>query len=115
MNELCWLTPCQVGREDLSHRLKESSIRTARRYRIEAEYNQQTADLLEVLVRKNSTNSDRHRFRSQQFFIGMLCAQAGVTVSSLSLAARKRNVLWALAGLAGLVALGFSLFVYLFV
>lgn len=100
----------------LYHRLVEIQHSfTSRRYSVEAIYNKQAADLLEVQVRKHSTNADRHRLRSQQFFYGMLCAQAGVTVSSLSLAARKRNVLWALAGLAGFVALGFSLFVYLFV
>lgn len=102
--------------EALYHRFLEvQQSFTARRYSVEAVYNKKAADLYEVQVRKHSTTSDRHRLRSQQFFYGMLCAQAGVTVSSLSLAARKRNVLWALAGLAGLVALGFSLFVYLFV
>ena len=38
------------------------------------------------------------------FFFGMLAAQAGVTIASLSLAVHKRNILWALAGLAGLAA-----------
>jgi len=44
----------------------------------------------------------------------MLAAQAGVTIASLSLAVHKRNILWALAGLAGLAAVTFSGYVYLY-
>jgi hypothetical protein len=44
----------------------------------------------------------------------MLAAQAGVTIASLSLAVRQRNVLWALAGLAGIAAVTFSGWVYLY-
>jgi hypothetical protein len=87
----------------------------ARRYRTEARYNQRIAELYEVQVRYNSIISERHRDRSRRFFYGMLCAQAGVTVASLALAAQRMSVLWALAGLAGLIALGFSVFVYLYV
>ena len=86
---------------------------TARRYKIEADYNKRIAYLYELQVRQHSLTSDRHRQRSRHFFYGMLCAQAGVTISTLSLAARQRSLLWAIAGLAGLTALVFSLYVYL--
>jgi hypothetical protein len=88
---------------------------TSRRYRLEADRNQQIAYLYEVQIRLDSQAADRHRTRSVHFFYGLLCAQAGVAISSLALAARQRSVLWGLAGLAGLTALGFSLYVYLYV
>jgi hypothetical protein len=87
---------------------------TARRQRREADYNFKTAGLFEIQVRLNSFTSDRHRTRSKMFFFGMLAAQAGVTIASLSLAVHKRNVLWALAGLAGIAAITFSGYVYLY-
>ncbi len=88
---------------------------TSRRYKLEADDNQQIAYLYEVQVRLESRRADRHRQRSMQFFYGLLAAQAGVAISSLSLAARQKSVLWALAGVAGLTALVFSLYVYLYV
>lgn len=88
---------------------------TSRRYKREAEDNQHIAYLYEVQVRQESRQADRHRERSVHFFFGMLGAQAGVAISSLSLAARQKSVLWGLAGAAGLTALVFSLYVYLFV
>src|SRR5207302_2005694 len=45
---------------------------TARRYEHEARDNEQTANVLEIQVRKSSWESERHRRRSQLFFIGML-------------------------------------------
>jgi len=86
----------------------------SRRYRREAAYNQRIAGLYEIEVHQSSFRSDRHRSRSKLFFYGMLCAQAGVAIASLSLAARQRNVLWALAGLAGTTALVLSLYVYFY-
>src|SRR5439155_18512221 len=79
---------------DAGEALKESaaSLRvarqdfTARRYAKEASYNQEAAELYEVLVRRNGFESDRHRERSRNLFYAMLCAQAGVTVASLALA-----------------------------
>ena len=65
-------------------------------------------------VHLNSLTSDRHRTRSKLFFFSMLAAQAGVTIASLSLAVQKRNVLWALAGVAGIAAVTFSGWVYLY-
>jgi hypothetical protein len=105
----------QAAAEDLDHLFKAGKFSyTARRQRRESDYHLKTAGLYEVQVRLNSYTSDRHRTRSKLFFFGMLAAQAGVTVASLSLAVRKRNVLWALAGLAGIAAVTFSGYVYLY-
>ncbi len=88
---------------------------TARRYRNEAHYNQEAAGLYEVQVRKSDLTSERHRLRSYYFFYCMLCAQAGVTIATLSLAVRRKSVLWSLASLAGMmaVALGFYVHTYM--
>jgi len=86
---------------------------TARRYRWEADFNRQTAQLYELQVRKQSQEAERHRERSRLFFFGLLFAQAGTAISTTALAARKQSMLWAIASLAGIAALGFSLFVYL--
>ncbi|HEV3261408.1 MAG TPA: DUF4337 family protein [Gemmataceae bacterium] len=86
----------------------------ARRNDLEARHNQETAGLYEIQVHKSSVTSDRHRTRSTNFFYGMLCAQAGVSIASLSLAARRKSTLWALAGFAGVTAVAFSTYVYLY-
>jgi hypothetical protein len=86
---------------------------TARRYRWEADFNRQTAQLYELQVRKQSQDAERHRERSRLFFFGLLFAQAGTAIATMALAARQQSVLWGIASVAGLVALGFSLFVYL--
>jgi hypothetical protein len=83
------------------------------RNRREADYNQNLAFVYEVQVHKNGVDADRHRQRSKNFFYGMLVAQAGMAISSFSLAARKKSVLWLLACLAGLTAVAFSGYVYL--
>jgi hypothetical protein len=85
---------------------------TARRYEREARYNQEAAALYELQVRKSSITAERHRARSKFFFYGMLLAQAGVTIASLSLAVRHKSLLWSLAGIAGLMALGLGVWVY---
>jgi len=87
---------------------------TARRLEREARDIQAVGSVYEIQVRKSSWQSDRHRNRSQLFFIGMLVAQAGVTIASFSLALKQRNALWALATAAGIAAIGFSGYVYLF-
>jgi hypothetical protein len=87
---------------------------TARRQKRESDYHLKTAGLYEVQVHLSSITSDRHRTRSKLFFFGMLAAQAGVTIASLSLAVRQRNVLWGLAGAAGIAAIAFSGWVYLY-
>jgi hypothetical protein len=85
------------------------------RYQREAHYNQVLAQLLEVQVRRQSFISDRHRMRSREFFYGMLGAQAGVTIATFSLAVRRGSWLWGLAASAGLAAVTFAAYVYLFV
>lgn len=88
---------------------------TARRYETEARLNQAIANLYELQVRKSNILASRHHARSQQFFLGMLAAQAGVIISTFAMAARKRNLLWALAAIAGLLAVAFAVYVYLYV
>ena len=88
---------------------------TARRNEREARNNQAIAGLYELQVHQNSVISEKHRRRSKNFFYGMLCAQGGVAIASLSLAARRRSALWGMAGVAGLTALIFSIYIYLYV
>ncbi len=88
---------------------------TARRYEVEARLNQAIANLYELQVRKSNISAERHHLRSQRFFIGMLAAQLGVIVATFAMAARKRNFLWSLAAVAGLLAVGFAIYVYLYV
>ena len=105
----------QAAAEELDNLFKAGRYSyTARRQKRESDYHIKTAGLYEVQVHLSSLTSDRHRTRSKLFFFGMLSAQAGVTVASLSLAVRQRNVLWALAGLAGIAAVTFSGWVYLY-
>ncbi len=107
--------------DESDHALKSASTSlrtarqdfTARRYEKEARYNQEAAELYEVQVRRSGVDSERHRNRSKNFFYAMLCAQAGVTVSSLALARSRRSPFWAIAGMAGVVAVVFSIYVYL--
>lgn len=84
-----------------------------RRYRAESTANQWVSFLLEVRVKHSTEESDRHRQRSENFFLAMLAAQVGGVGSSLALARKKRSVLWLVAGLAGLAATVFGAYVYL--
>src|ERR1041384_7996024 len=77
---------------------------TAPRYAAEARLTQAVANVYELLVRRSNLTAERHHRRSVRFFIGMLAAQAAVIVSTFSLAARKRSILWTLAAAAGLAA-----------
>lgn len=86
---------------------------TARRYAREAAYNQESAEWYEVSARYRGVESDRHRTRSRNFFYAMLSAQAGVTVASLALARSRNSPFWAIAGVAGLMAVAFGAYVYL--
>lgn len=86
-----------------------------RRYDGEARLNQTVASLYELQVRKSNVSAARHHRRSGEFFYGMLAAQLAVIVSTLAMVARKRNLLWTLAAAAGIVALAFALYVYLYV
>lgn len=85
------------------------------RYDAEARLNQAVASYYELQVRKSNTSSERHHHRSTQFFYGMLAAQAAVIISTFSLAARKRSMLWSLAAVAGSAAVAFAIYVYLFI
>ena len=104
-------TDAAIRREFVAARLGYN----ARRYDAEARLNQTVGSLYELQVRKANLSAARHHRRSQKFFYGMLAAQMGVIVSTLAIAARKRNLLWALAALAGLAAIAFAAYVYLFV
>ena len=87
----------------------------AARYDAEARLNQVIANLYELQVRKNNLSAERHHARSQRFFYGMLGAQMAVIISTFAIAARKRNLLWSLAAAAGVAALLFASYVFLFV
>jgi hypothetical protein len=82
------------------------------RYGREADDNRHVAEVLEVQVHKSSYQSDQHHQRSQNLFYGMLAAQAGVVISSMAVAARRKSPLWLLASVAGILALGLSAWVY---
>ncbi len=86
---------------------------TARRYEDDARNNQDAAYLYEAKVYLNSARSDKHLRRSRMFLFAMLVAQAGVTIATLALAVKRRSIVWLLAALAGLIAIGFGLSVYL--
>jgi hypothetical protein len=85
------------------------------RYEIEARLNQTIANLFEVQVRKSNISAEHHHRRSQRFFFGMLAAQLGVIISTLAMAAKNRNLLWFIAAAAGLVAVVFAVYVFLYV
>ena len=87
----------------------------ALRYEVEARLNQAIASFYELQVRKSNMSAERHHHRSQRFFFGMLAAQLGVIVSTLAMAARQRNLLWSIAAAAGLLAIAFAVYVYLYV
>jgi hypothetical protein len=87
---------------------------SAARYDREAHYNSVSAELYEVQVHQNGVLSDRNRRRSANFFYGMLAAQAGVVVSTMSIAVHRRSIFWTLAAAAGTVAIAFSGYIYLF-
>ena len=87
---------------------------TAARYDTEARLNQAIATVYELQVRKGNLDAERHRRRSQMFFYGMLGAQAAVIIATFSLAARKRSLLWSMAAAAGVSAVFFACYVYLF-
>ena len=87
----------------------------AARYDAESRLNQAIANLLDLQVRKNNLSAERHHKRSGKFFFGMLAAQAAVVVSTFSLAAQKRNFLWSVAAIAGLLAIAFAVYVFLYI
>ena len=84
-----------------------------RRYRIEANLNQQLGHLYEVRVKTSTLQSERHHSRSDNFFYAMLAGQAGATLAALALARKRQSGLWLGAGLIGTVSVGFGAYVYL--
>jgi hypothetical protein len=87
----------------------------SRRYALEAPLNQELALLTEIQVHQANIEADHHRQRSRLFFVGSLIAQAAVIGATLALAMKQKNLLWALAAIAGLAAVSFGLYVRLFV
>lgn len=87
----------------------------AARYDAEARLNQTVASIYELQVRKSNVQAERHHRRSQRFFFGMLGAQMAVIMSTFAMAARKRSLLWSFAAIAGVTALLFAAYVYLYV
>jgi hypothetical protein len=84
-----------------------------RRYRVEANLNQGLSFLYEARVKVSSAESEKHQRKSERFFYAMLAAQAGATIAALAMARRKKSLLWAVAGLTGVVALAIGGYVYL--
>ena len=85
---------------------------TAARYEAEARLNQTVGYLYELQVRQSNLSAERHHGRSQQFFYGMLGAQAAVIIATFAMASRQKNLLWSLSALAGLVAVALAIYVY---
>ena len=119
--EKAWETEAKTVREAAAKEKKE--LRTAllarqsdvdvRHYRAESTMNFWLGYLYEVRVKTSTFQSERHRIRSENFFYAMLGAQIGATIAALALARRTGNVLWFLAGIAGIVAVAFGAYVYL--
>ena len=100
-----------IHRNFTAARLRYAAVR----YEIEARLNQTIANLYEVQVRKSNISAEHHHRRSQRFFYGMLGAQTGVIISTLAMAAKNRNLLWSIAAAAGLIAVAFAVYVFLYV
>ena len=100
-----------LSRDFTAARLRYAALR----YDAEARLNQAIANLYELQVRKNNISAERHHTRSQRFFYGMLAAQMAVIIATFAIAARKRNLLWSLAAAAGVAAISFAIYVYLYV
>jgi hypothetical protein len=106
----------EAGVDGLRRNFTAARVRfAAQRYDAEARLNQVIAMLYELQVRKNNLSAERHHARSQRFFYGMLGAQLAVIISTFAIAARQRNLLWTLAAAAGVAALLFAGYVYLYV
>lgn len=88
---------------------------SAARYEMEARLNQSIAGIYELQVRKWNVSAEQHHRRSKNFFFGMLAAQMAVIIATFAIAARQKNFLWSVAATAGVAAVSFSLYVYLFV
>lgn len=100
----------ELVRDFTELRLRYSSTR----YDAEAALNRAVGSLIEVQVRQSNLSAERHHRRSQRFFYGMLGAQAAVIIATFAMAARQRNLLWSLAAAAGLCAILFATYVFLY-
>ena len=89
-------------------------VYTAQRYDTEARLNQTIAELFELQVRKSNVSAERHHRRSERFFYGMLAAQMGVIISTLAIAAQRRNLLWAIAAAACGIAIALTAYVLIY-
>jgi len=97
-----------VFRAFTAARLRYAAVR----YDTEARLNQTVANVYELQVRVLNIGAERHHLRSAKFFYGMLAAQMGVIVSTFSMAARKKSLLWSIAAAAGAAAVSFAAYVY---
>jgi hypothetical protein len=88
---------------------------TAARYDTEARLNMAVGGIYELQVRQNNYSAEKHHARSGKFFFGMLASQMAVIISTFAIAARQRNFLWSVAAAAGAAAVGFSVYVFLYV
>jgi hypothetical protein len=88
---------------------------TAARYDAESRLNYAIASIYELQVRRSNASAEKHHTRSQKFFFGMLAAQLAVIIATFAIAARQRNFLWSVAAMAGLAAVSFSVYVFLYV
>jgi hypothetical protein len=88
---------------------------TAARYDAESRLNMAVAGIYELQVRQNNDTAEKHHRRSSKFFYGMLASQMAVIISTFALAARQRSFLWSIAAAAGVAAVSFSLYVFLYV
>ena len=76
--------------------------------------NQAIAGIYELQVRQNNYSAEKHHNRSGKFFYGMLAAQMAVIIATFAIAARRRNFLWSIAAAAGLAAIAFAAYVYIY-
>jgi hypothetical protein len=105
-----------LGDRDTFRSFSSARLRyAATRYDTEARLNQSIAGIYELQVRKGNISAEKHHRRSKFFFFGMLAAQMGVIIATFAIAARQKNFLWSVAAAAGTTAVGFSLYVYLYV
>lgn len=116
VNQKSLLTTSDAAMTALSRDFTAARLRfNAVRYDSEARLNQVVANIYELQVRKSNVSAERHHQRSQRFFFGMLAAQMGVIIATFAMAAKQRNLLWSLATGAGVVAIAFAIYVYLYV
>jgi len=88
---------------------------SAARYDAESGLNMAIANIYELQVRQGNISAEHHHRRSAKFFYGMLAAQMAVIISTFAIAARQRSFLWSIAAAAGMAAIGFAAYVYLYV